>query len=131
MTVRGLRNNNPGNLRANAFRGFLHIDEDGYAVFDTLDNGIRAAARQLKLYLSRGTDSVEKIIRTWAPPEENRTAKYVGYVASYIGVNSRAHLQATEVQLFMLLRAIFNEELGVKAATAISDDMILKGVRAA
>lgn len=130
-TVRGLRNNNPGNLRANAFLGSIGVDADGYAQFDTLQNGVRAAARQLKLYMQRGTNSVGAIISMWAPSSENDTGAYIGAVSDAIGVDSRDRLSNDEDTLAALLRAIFNHELGSIPAAVISDEMIRAGIESA
>lgn len=127
--VRGLRNNNPGNLRANEFLGFAGLDADGYAIFDTLPRGVRAAARQLKLYAARGIDTAREIASTWAPKNENDTQAYVTYVAGFLGVGADVRLSSDEGTRLRLLRAIFNRELGRVASATISDAMILQGIR--
>ncbi len=130
-SVRGIRNKNPGNLRANQFRGSQGVDGSGYAIFDTMQNGVRGSARQLVLYFSRGINTVEKIISTWAPSNENNTAAYVAAVAKYVGVNARTPLVLTEEFHAALMRAIFRHELGVLPSATITDAMIIRGIREA
>lgn len=127
-TVRGIRNNNPGNLRANSFKGFVGVDAGGYAVYDTMQNGVRASARQLKLYIQRGINTPRKIITTWAPASENNTAAYIDAATKYTGFSADQVLTAGEAVLFLLCRAIFRHELGALPAATISDAMIRQGI---
>jgi hypothetical protein len=50
--------------------------EYGYAAMFTL----------LGVYLTTGRNTVEKIIRSWAPPSENNTLTYIGRVERASGV---------------------------------------------
>lgn len=126
--VRGLRNNNPGNLRQNAFLGFVGLDAGGYAVFDTLHHGIRASARQLKLYRDRGVDTIREIITTWAPASENNTAAYIAAVTGAVGIGADTVVSGHESTQLALLRAIFRHENGAQSAV-ISDTEIIAGIR--
>jgi len=85
----GERNNNPGNLRFNPAISWLGQtgQNQGFATFDTPLNGIRAMAKNLSAYFSRGLDTVTKIISTWAPPSQNDTASYIAAVSNSLGVN--------------------------------------------
>jgi hypothetical protein len=114
ITPKGIRNNNPGNLRyvaAIAWQGQLGDDGSGYAVFDTPEHGVRAMAHQLLTYASRGTNTVSAIISTWAPPNENATAAYIADVAQQIGANANAPLNVSSV-LPELVAAMINHENG-------------------
>lgn len=89
---RSVRNNNPGNLKASPFTrklpGFTGVDPDGFAVFDSPQSGANAQASLLKNYMSRGYNTVSKIISRWAPPSDrNDTAAYIKTVAGKLGVN--------------------------------------------
>jgi hypothetical protein len=128
--VRGLRNKNPGNLRANGFTGSLGVDPRGYAVFDTLHHGIRAAARQLDLYGKRGLNTVRMIVSTWAPASENDTEAYIAAVCRAVGRPADGRLLLDESTHLALLRAIFRHELGAAPAATISDAQILAGIGA-
>lgn len=127
-TVRGLRNNNPGNLRENAFRGYVGLN-DGYAVFDTMQNGVRASVRQLKLYIQRGNNTLAGIISTWAPAaDSNNTAAYIAAMAKSTGFLASQVLAANEATLFLLARGIFRHELGAVPAATITDAMVRQGI---
>lgn len=88
-TSRGYRNNNPGNIRyltAHAWNG--QVDNDnGYAVFDTPQNGTRALGHQLQAYIARGLTTSRAIVSTWAPPSDgNDTEAYIDDVATQLSV---------------------------------------------
>lgn len=86
--VRGLRNNNPGNIRAgDPWRGMTGTDDAGFVIFEGPEWGIRAMQRILNSYRARGLVSVRQIISTWAPPNENKTGAYVDHVAAVLGVS--------------------------------------------
>lgn len=85
---RGIRNRNPLNIR-DANQGFLGeagADEQGFLIFRTDFHGIRAAARILRTYQSRGIDTLEAIIASWAPPSENATRAYVTHASLVTGL---------------------------------------------
>lgn len=87
--TRGFRNNNPGNLRYSAafqWQGQVGQDPDGYLIFDTMENGVRAMVKNLRTYLGRGVNTIARIIPTWAPASENPTAAYVSFVESKTGI---------------------------------------------
>src|SRR5262245_9364570 len=101
MTPRGIRNNNPGNIRwiASAgarWRGMVRSDSDGYGVFDTPANGIRAIGGELRASI-RKRQSIEQAIYEWAPPAENNTDAYVRAVAGAVGAEPAAPLRADMV----------------------------------
>lgn len=88
--TRGFRNNNWLNIRIsnNAWQGKVQDNTDGtFEQFDTPELGIRAAAKNIKTYSSRGLNTVRQIISTWAPPTENYTSSYVKNVADRMGVS--------------------------------------------
>lgn len=87
---RGFRNNNPLNIRkGQAWQGLRKYQTDpAFCQFVTLQYGIRAAFKLLKNYIT-GFDgriaphnTIEKIIKRWAPPSENNTSSYIHFVAS-------------------------------------------------
>ena len=90
MVPRGVRNANPGNLRAVTgvqWLGQVGVDDVGFAVFDTPQHGIRAMAKQLLAYQQKhGLNTIAGIINRWAPSVENDTGAYVADVASAVGV---------------------------------------------
>lgn len=89
VKARGIRNNNPGNIRynpANDWLGQVGQDDAGYAIFDTPENGIRALGKLLTNYFTRyGLDSVRSIIYRWAPPsDDNPTENYISHVVDFM-----------------------------------------------
>lgn len=84
---RGIRNHNPGNIEDNtAFLGMAGSD-GRFAIFESPFYGLRAMARQLKLYRDRdGINTVAGIVSKWAPPSENDTDNYIRFVSERAGV---------------------------------------------
>lgn len=89
MTARGIRNNNPGNLRLGGvpFRGErIPSTDPDFRQFTAIEWGWRAVMVTLRTYAVRyGLDTVEKIIARWAPPSENRTQTYIETVCRRTG----------------------------------------------
>ena len=111
--TRGLRNNNPGNIRksATAWQGLAPQQTDS-AFFQFTDPlyGIRAMAHILTSYAARGVTTLQDIIHTWAPPTENDTAAYVRAVAADTGLDPSATITVNEYPA--LLAAIIHHENG-------------------
>lgn len=97
-TPRGIRNNNPGNLRHGPkWDGLRSIQTDSeFSQFETPEAGLRAMGITLLNYEKRhGLRTVRDIANRWAPPigqdsEGNAyaqdSASYAGYVAAFLGV---------------------------------------------
>jgi len=87
--ARGLLNNNPGNIRHNKdkFQGEIVPSRDkAFKQFESMPYGYRAMFVTLGTYLTRGKNTIEKIIRSWAPPSENNTESYIRTVEKLSGV---------------------------------------------
>lgn len=81
---RGIRNNNPLNIRDSktVWNGEVIPDRDAaFETFESPEMGIRAGARILLTYLRRGHDTIREIITAWAPPMENDTETYIRIVS--------------------------------------------------
>lgn len=76
---RGLRNNNPGNIRP-----VRNQPNDGaFAIYRTPEEGWGALGRQLKGYANAGLDNVASIISKYAPPSDNNpTGAYIQSVTA-------------------------------------------------
>lgn len=73
---------NPLNIRfnpSNAWKGQLS-EYKGFCVFVSESYGFRAAYRLLTNYIANGVNTIEAIIRRWAPPTENNTEEYIKFV---------------------------------------------------
>lgn len=90
---RGIRNNNPLNLREGANGGIAWKGEHpqeldkSFEEFSTPEMGIRAGAKVLLTYYRKyGLNTVHGIINRFAPPVENNTNAYAVHVANYLNV---------------------------------------------
>jgi len=111
---RGERNNNPGNLNYAGQAG-AELEKPGgrFAKFRTAYDGLRAMSRQLILYASRGINTVESIISTWAPGSENDTGAYINAISKGLGVDSKAALNLQNPQVMSsLMNGIIQHENG-------------------
>lgn len=80
--------NNPLNIRYNKANNWVGQigQRNGFVIFDTQENGFRAAARTLISYANKGVDTVSKIIYRWAPPSDNNpTESYISFVTKQTG----------------------------------------------
>lgn len=109
---RGIRNNNPGNIVYGGFaKSMGATGSDGrFAVFQSMEDGIKAAIELLKGYVAKGYDTVRKIISRWAPPGENNTGAYIDAVAKKLGISADMRLSGD--QLGGVAQAIFQHENG-------------------
>ena len=114
---RGIRNNNPGNIRKTItkWRGeTTSIKEKDFEVFEDPISGIRATmVLLLNYYLKYQLSDVLSIINRWAPPNENATDKYQEIVAKHIGVEREQRLNLFDRKvLIKLTEAIVRHENG-------------------
>ena len=82
-TPRGIRNNNPLNIRiGNTWLGEVPNPTDSeFEEFVSVRYGLRAAFYILRRYIRRyGRNTPVKIIRAWAPAVENNTQRYIEVV---------------------------------------------------
>jgi len=114
-TPRGIRNNNPGNVRDTGTDWLGRSGTDGeFVVFSDPVYGVRAMARVLKNYRDRyGLDTVEEIISRWAPPTENNTQAYIDAVSRALAVAPDDPLDLDRV-LPELVAAIIRHENGIQ-----------------
>ncbi|UAN52221.1 hypothetical protein KGP26_03835 [Serratia sp. JSRIV002] len=119
----GLRNNNPGNLRAAPNATGMN---GGFSTFATPQDGLSALSRQLQLYGDRGNNTLNGILHTYAPRSENKTQSYIDAVAKQTGFSpgDRLNLHSPEV-LEKLIPAIIQHENGTQP---FSRDDILQGI---
>lgn len=126
-SIRGLRNNNAGNIERNGIQWQgMSKDQSAdsrFVVFDSPEWGIRAMNKILNTYAGRGADSVRSIISTWAPPTENNTEAYIDSVAKKLGVSPDEKLLFSDRP--HLIAAIIHHENGVQP---YSMSLISRGV---
>lgn len=116
-TPRGIRNNNPGNIRLSGarWRGQRETQLDpAFAEFETPLMGLRALmALLLTYYAKHGLNTAESIINRFAPPHENATDHYIHCVARELEVKREQALKMTDPEtLAAFARAIVRFENG-------------------
>lgn len=83
---RGVRNNNPLNIRkGNDWQNERHPQSDpAFEEFKTLEDGWRAGFIIIRNYLKKRppVNTPRKIISRWAPKSENLTSRYLDYVCN-------------------------------------------------
>lgn len=123
-TPRGLRNNNPLNIRLapdNPWQGEVRPSQDkSFCQFRTMAYGYRAAMKLLRNYRERyGLNTIRGIIGRWAPPEENDTEAYIEAVCRYSGIDANRRLNLHEKRtLTALVAAMSRVENGRPADMA-------------
>ena len=86
---RGLRNNNPGNIRRNSdvFQGEKTSSDREFKQFKSMAYGYRAIFKILSnYYRNYKLDTIRKMISRWAPENENNTNAYIKAVSDYAGI---------------------------------------------
>ncbi|MFA0443029.1 structural protein [Vibrio sp. 10N.286.49.C2] len=114
---RGIRNNNPLNIRIsnNAWTGKVTPSQDkAFETFSDHKYGFRAAAKLVRNYqMLYGLNSINEIIGRWAPSHENDTANYSQFVAGQLNVSPNAALNLADNELLArLVHAMSIMEVG-------------------
>lgn len=128
---RGIRNNNPGNIRHWANWQGLNPNgrniDSAFCVFESPVFGIRALARVLINYKKiHGLNTVRQIVSRYAPPNENQTAAYIQSVAKQLGVYPDTIIDIEERSvLTVFIKAVIRMENGIQP---YSDETIQKGI---
>lgn len=128
---RGLRDNNPGNIRPNPkYKWFGEIgQEHGYSIFIDVEHGLRAMAKDLKSKIKRGLNTIESYVKIYAPPEDgNNTEGYIQRIVTSTGIARNAILTPDAATLFKLVKAHVAVEIGDHYSGYITDQMITEGV---
>ena len=126
---RGLRLNNPGNIRPGAgFFGEIG-DDGGYAEFDSDAAGIRAIQRLLKTYGNQyGINTLRGLANRYAPPSDNNpTDNYIEFLSQQTGIDPDEPINLAE-RGSEIIPAIIGFEQGQQP---FSQDMINKAIGAA
>ncbi|MEQ5318009.1 hypothetical protein ABN239_13315 [Providencia vermicola] len=132
--ARGVRNNNPGNIRKSKDVWVGQTGNDGsFVTFATPAHGIRATGKNLLSYARQGYVTPEQIITRWAPPEDdNDTEGYIKFVSDYLNVPRDTALDLTDLDtLTRLSMAIMIQENGQGEVSKLSNDDISSGIQSA
>lgn len=129
---RGMRNNNPLNIRfseANEWQGIIGRDKEkgGMCVFANMYQGIRAAMLLINTYQRKyNRRTIRDIINRWAPTNENNTSGYIKRVCDYMKVEPdfipHFGVQQEMYDCFRLILAMASVENGIDPCLYITDD---------
>jgi hypothetical protein len=118
---RGLRNNNPGNIRQNSdnFLGEIKPSADPtFKQFESIEYGYRAIFVTLNTYQKKyGLSTIRAMISRWAPPKDNNdTEAYIRAVSSESGVPENSRITSTNKDVMVpIVAAMSRVENGVTA----------------
>lgn len=120
---RGLRNNNPGNIRKNGivYSGEVVPSKDEtFKQFTTMAYGYRAIFVVLHTYARKhGINTIATMIARYAPATENHTQKYIDAVSEWSVVPATSHLTTTNADVMVpIVAAMSRVENGVPAVMA-------------
>ena len=137
--ARGIRNNNPLNIRHSSDRwegARLEQTDKSFVQFRTMAYGYRAAWKVLESYWThfrklREPFTIENIIRRWAPPSENDTEAYIRSVLMLTGLGGKELMPRPLVgvaleKLAKLLKAMTVMECGI-AHKEVDEQAIWEG----
>ncbi|HET9189797.1 MAG TPA: hypothetical protein VFN69_04415 [Rudaea sp.] len=130
---RGIRNNNPGNIKQSgiAWNGAVPSADPSYVSFASPTAGIRALAlNAYHMQQKDGAQTVGDVISRWAPESDNNdTQAYIADVSKQMGVNPSTPVDLQDpTQLTALTNAIITHENGKNPYSA---EQVQQGVDAA
>ena len=116
---RGLKNNNPGNIRLSGvkYRGEVPSADPAFKQFAAMAWGYRAVFMLLYTYqMKHGLNTVRQMISRYAPPSENHTDAYVEFVACHSGIGADEKIDTlSRTQMIPVVCAVSRMENGVPA----------------
>lgn len=107
--TRGIRNNNPFNIRRsdNSWRGKIRISGDkDFEQFISLDYGLRAGFLLLRnAYLNKGYDTPREILYRYAPPKDNNdTSAYLRFIVEDTSLTFDTKISVNSLTFFWFVR---------------------------
>lgn len=125
--TRGIRNNNPGNIKKGphvVWDGEVLSSDSVFAQFESMDKGVRAIGKLLLTYHDKyGLNSVYSLISRYSATDQ---AAYIANVSKALGVGSTQMIDV-RANLENLVRAIIRQENG-PAAIFVSEGDIKLGI---
>ena len=116
---RGLRNNNPLNIRKNSdvFQGEVNPSRDKeFKQFKTKAHGYRAGFKILSNYYRKyQLVTIRQMIERWAPENENNTEAYIKAVSDYAGISSDENISFDREQMIRVVAGMSKVENGKEA----------------
>lgn len=119
-TPRGIRNNNPLNIRRNStkWKGLATEQRDrDFFCFVSPEWGYRAALITLRNYRKlHNLQTITQWIVRWAPPAENNTDAYINFVCRKCGINKETIPDINDSkQMCEIVAAMSYMENGIEA----------------
>lgn len=129
MVPRGIRNNNPLNIRkGNNWKGERpHQTDKAFEEFESMTYGVRAGFKILRNYITgyggktACLNTVRLIVRRWAPPSENATERYIDFVAKEMGIQPTDTISFRDKKTMVNL---VNAMIFVECGQRVSRDII-------
>lgn len=125
-TPRGIRNNNPLNIRiGNTWLGEVPDPTDSnFEQFVHIRYGLRAAFCILRRYIRRyKRNSVRKIVTAWAPSTENNTERYIQLVCKFGCLDAdKEILYEDSLTMCSLVQAMARVEVGEVIPLQVIED---------
>lgn len=128
MSARGIRNNNPANIRLGCnWKGLAEKQTDKeFCQFTTMTWGVRALLVTLRTYvIKHHLHTIRAIITRWAPPSDgNNTEKYIEFIEKAIkevdapimltlqAIDFMPRYQHSECILYLMAKAMCKMESG-------------------
>lgn len=116
---RGLRNNNPGNIRRNSdvFQGEVNPSRDKeFKTFKSMAHGYRAVFKILSnYYRNYKLTTIRKMISRWAPENENNTEAYIKAVSNDAGISPDDPISFDREQMIRIVAGMSRVENGREA----------------
>ena len=123
---RGIRNNNPLNIRiGNTWLGERpEPDDPDFEQFVSMVYGLRAAFVLLRRYIRHyKRTTLAAIISAWAPSTENNTQRYIDQVAKLSGLVPDQQLDYFDIPTML---ALVNAMIIVENGQSVGEDIIRK-----
>ena len=118
---RGLKVNNPGNIRntPKKWEGEIRPSRDhSFKTFESIEYGYRAVFMLLNNYQRlKGKNTIAEMIDLYAPPEDgNRTDLYIQHVSEWSGIPSDLYIDTDEKEtMIRIVMSMSRQEQGIKA----------------
>ena len=119
---RGMRNNNPGNLRISSsqWRGKIPVAQNTDGDFEQFTEyrfGVRAMIKLIQNYIAQGHNTLTKIITRYAPASENDTQAYIRAVSQATNISPYVVIQPQKSILGPVVQAMAKHENGFSTIT--------------
>ena len=116
---RGIRNNNPGNIRKTdvKWKGEVAGTDSAFETFVSMPYGYRAMIKLLQNYQkNHRLKTIRQIITRWAPPSENNTSAYISTVSKRTGIGPDVAIDMKDrATALSVASAISFKENGIEA----------------